>query len=333
VSRYYSPKLRKQIADGLELAMMSHVTGRSYRDPMLESAFMSRIKGFQDDSICVFRSARAVGVPYALAKVAYPSFVGKDGTPTNFVIFDSRGRRYSFEGPAATHAIYCMRNVGSLRVGSFVDMWSKHSKHNIKSLEKKLVSLFESAVNVLVLDSAKFTYRVDDHDLDPEEEGGVGGEYLYGKREDALYDIFSPGSSPAIVTDALEMRTRWVRTTFIKAAAYFTGDSVSAFDQDRRVMFRTRALALEPVSKNPVGRHSMWKFHQRSEENVGTGYEPMDLVQVERMLEGDSFVTEDDLWTIREMGRSTESYYGALYEKASGEGGFRYDMPYRTLKL
>ncbi len=330
MSRYYSPKLRKQIADAMELSMMSHATGLAVGDPSLAKDFRSMATHKSNESFCVFREFGAGGVPYAAARISCPLFYQKgDELPVSYGIVDSRGEMFRYHGLKGSHALYCMKNVPGLRKNTSVDYWeNRFSSMRPKDAEREILGLFNSSVNVLVLDSAKYTYRLDDDTVDPKEEGGIGGGYFYGRMSERIFDIMSPGTSHSFVFDALELKTRWVRTTFIKAASYFTGESVYATKEDgKRIRYIKRGLAVEPVSSRSIGSYSMEMFGE------GSSGRPRYMNTVERMLEGDVLVEEDESHDLHSMSSYSMMHYIGIYESVTRGTQFDYPLPYRTLKL
>lgn len=332
MSRYYSPRLRKQIADAMELSTMSQVVGRDVGDPDLARVFKKATETRRVNEACVFKTTIHPNVPYAMARVSFscPTL----GSVSNVRFRDVRKDTFNMVDEEAFSCIYCMRNVPGLRLNTTVDRIQEDSRTGVH-FEKDVLSLFNSMVNVLVLDSANYTYRLDDNDLDPEEDGGIGGGYFYGKKSDMIFDIMSPGTAPGFVFDALELKTRWVRTTYIKASAYFLGDGVYAsMRSGQRVGFVSRALAIEPVHGGSVGEIFLESVNRYAERHAGRkGYHYPDPSRVEGLIEGDSILEVGDVSTARNMEIMSRSMHCERYRNAISGMAYPYPMPFRSIVL
>ncbi len=309
---------------------MSQVVGRDVGDPDLARVFKKVTETRRLNEACVFKTAIHPNVPYAMARVSfsYPSL----GSVSNVRFRDVRKDTFNMVDEEAFSCIYCMRNVPGLRLNTTVDRIQEDSRTGVH-FEKSVLSLFNSMVNVLVLDSAKYTYRLDDIDIDPEEDGGIGGGYFHGKKADRIFDILSPGTAPGFVFDALELKTRWVRTTYIKASAYFLGDNIYSYMKPgQRTGFVSRALAIEPVHGGSVGEIFLERATRYAERSYGSrGRRYLDPSRVEGLIEGDSILEVGNLGTASTMEIISRSMHCERYKDAISGMTYSYHMPFRSI--
>lgn len=323
MSEYFDPKVRLKIADVIEKKAMSEFTGLPEEDPGLSKMF-GRMTGKKNKSSTTIFVNRH-DIPYALARVSFTHVVKKSGMyDPGCMVRDKTGKSYSFAGARFSHACEVLRGMSSIRKGSRVTFLDNETQKEAREIELGIRSLFDAPVRVLVLSSPELVPRLDDQDLDPEEEGGIGGRYFYGKDASRMDDFSATGMAYPFDFDAVSFKARWINTTYIRAAGYAMSGNVHYQSQKSKYPVSERMIAFEMVGRGAPGEEYLERYARRMGGNVDI---------VESILEGDRILKQSDLYTLANMALSARSIFTTMYSVVQPRGhSYSYILPNGMVK-